>query len=172
MFQIAGLQNFVLSALNVVITPAILLVILVWAFVIVVRAPKGPVRISAAAGLGAGIVLFVIYVSLKVDSLDVLKMAGLSEDAVLTIQLAGLAVGIVYGVLLILLVRFLSGTRLTGALVLFLSMSSLAAMYSYFFGGSASYRTLVQFLSLGTAFGIFLHILIFPGSVRRSPSTP
>lgn len=161
-----------LSALNYIITPAILLVILVWAVVIVVRAPKGPARTSAAAGLGAGLVLFVIYVSLNVDSLDVLKAAGLSEDRVLTIQLAGLGAGVVYGALLILLVRFLSGTRLTGALVLFLTMSSLAAMYSYFFGGSASYRTLVQFLSLGTAFGIFLHILVFPGAVRRSPAPP
>jgi hypothetical protein len=164
----------VLNALNYIITPAILLVILVWAVVIVVRASRGPVRTSAAAGLGAGIVLFVIYVSLNVDSLDVLKAAGLSEDRVLTIQLAGLGAGVAYGALLILLVRFLSGTRLTGALVLFLTMSSLAAMYSYFFGSSVSYRMLVQFLSLGTAFGIFLHILIFPGSVRRSsaPSAP
>jgi hypothetical protein len=169
MFQIAGLQDFIVGALNFVITPAILLVILVWAVVIVARAPKGPVRTSAAAGLGAGIVLFVIYVSLKIDSLDVLKVAGLSDDRVLTIQLAGLGAGVMYGALLILLVRFLSGTRLTGALVLFLTMSSLAAIYSYFFGGNASYRTLVQFLSLGTAFGIFLHILIFPASVRRAP---
>jgi len=170
LFQPDGLQAFVLLGLNFVVTPAILLVILVWAMVIVVRSPKGQVRTSAAAGLGAGIVLFVIYVALGIDALDVPPITGLGIDPGVSLQLVGLVVGTLYGVLLILLVRFLSGTRLTGALVLFLALSSLAALYSYFFGSSQSYRTLVQFLSLGTAFGIFLHILLFPAAVRRKPN--
>ena len=71
---------------------------------IVVRAPKGQVRTSAAAGLGAGIVLFVIYVALGIDALDVPPITGLGIDPAVSLQLVGLVVGTLYGVLLILLV--------------------------------------------------------------------
>jgi hypothetical protein len=120
-------------------------------------------RVSARAGLCAGLVAFAIYVA----------SSSFSEQTSIggPIKLPGfhwipLAAGAVVGFGMLLLVDYLKlAAGLVGLFVLFLIASSSIAEFSYFF--SSPLRDFAIDFSLSTLFGMLLNIILFPGTTKK-----
>jgi len=125
------------------------------------RVAEGENKVSARAGLWAGLVLFVIYFVYKMPSFRVPEVL---IDKTLELNLWGTILGMLIGFGLLWGLKKLIFTRVVGFIILLLVFSGTSFLYSYFF-----IRTFNDFLlssTLGIAFGALLHIIVMPRSIQ------
>lgn len=125
------------------------------------RIAEGENKVSARAGLWAGLVLFVIYFIYKMPSFRVPEVL---KDKTLELNLWGVILGMLIGFGLLWGLKRVIFTRVVGFIILLLVFSGTSFLYSYFF-----IRTFNDFLlssTLGIAFGALLHIIVVPKSIQ------
>jgi hypothetical protein len=145
-----------------VILPSIMMAIFACALVVAGTARSPELKVSSWAGLGAGLLTFVIYV---VSQLSRIREPNLHFAALPGLLLLPLGWGLAAGFLFLWMVRYAVRTRLVGIITLMLSASSTSAMFTYVFLDSM--RVEVLYWTLGTSLGIFLHVVFFPASVEH-----
>jgi hypothetical protein len=145
-----------------VILPSIMMAVFAFAWVIAGTARGPELKVSSWAGVGAGLLTFVIYV---VSQLSRIHEPELHFSALPGLQLLPIGWGLATGFLFLWMVRYAVPTRLVGIITLMLSVSSTSAMFIYVFLDSM--RVEVLYWTLGTALGILLHVVFFPSSVEH-----
>jgi hypothetical protein len=145
-----------------VVLPSIMVALFAFAWVIVTTAKYPELKVSAWAGLFAGLVTFVIYVVSQLRQINDPDFRVATLPGLLWVPLgSGLAAGFAF----LWLIRFALPTRLVGILTLMLSASSSAALFSYLF--LSALRVTVLYWTLGSALGILLHVVLFPESLQH-----
>ncbi len=145
-----------------VILPSIMLAVFALAWVIAGSARSPELKVSSWAGLGAGLLTFVVYV---VSQLSRIREPDFHFSALPGLLLLPLGWGLAAGFIFLWMVRYAVPTRLVGIITLMLSASSSAAMFTYVFLDSM--RIEVLYWTLGTALGILLHVVFFPSSIEH-----
>jgi len=145
-----------------IIVPIIMLALFIFASTIVTRSPKPESRISAKAGLWAGLILFIVYVISQMDSL---REPNFTIVGIADVKFWAVVVGFIFGFLLLLGVKFLLPRREVGFIVLVLAAASTCSLYSYIF--LADIRNTVLSLTLGVGLGALFHIMVLPDSVKE-----
>jgi len=145
-----------------IVVPVILFYLLIFSMTIVARVKETELKVSARAGFWAGLILCIIFI---VSQLPELKEPNFKFNSIPGIQYLPLLCGILLGFLFLWAVRFLLPTRFVGITTLLLTVASTCAVYSYIF--IESIRVTILYLSLGVAFGVLFHIVIFPDSIRK-----
>lgn len=148
-------------AVQWVIVPCIMLALFVFAKVIASSVREQQLKVSAKAGLWAGLLVFVIYVVSQLNEIhspyfDFFRLPGFLTFP----TVFGFAIGFAF----LWLVKIALPTRLIGLMTLLLSAASASALFSYVFINNL--RVVVLYWTLGTALGILLHIVLFPTSVK------
>lgn len=159
-----ALLGFIYGSFVWVIIPLIILSMLIFSLMIVARVTMADSKISVRAGLLAGLVLFVIYVVTQLQSIHVPNLSNYSPHFNLFSGVV-LLIGFIVGFFLLWGIRILAPTRLVGLLVLILSAASLSALFSYFFASNV--RDITLFFALSTVFGILVHVMFFPKTLRE-----
>jgi hypothetical protein len=144
------------------ILPSIMLAVFAFAWVIAGTAKSPELKVSAWAGFFAGLVIFVIYV---VSQLRLIHDPDFRVSTLPGLLVGPLSAGLGAGFLFLWLVRVALPTRLVGILTLMLAGTSSSALFTYLF--LTTLRIPVLYWTLGTALGILLHVVFFPGSVRH-----
>jgi hypothetical protein len=144
------------------ILPSIMLSVFAFAWAIAKTARPADLKASAWAGLFAGLVTFVIYV---VSQLSRIHDPDFRFTTLPDLLVQPVASGVVLGFVFLWLIRLALPTRLVGILTLMLSTASTSALFTYVF--LTLLRIQVLYWTLGTALGVFLHVVVFPGSVRH-----
>lgn len=138
------------------IVPGIMIAILVVGIYISQRVPNR-YRLSARAGLAAGVVAFIIYV---VASFRTLKAEPPNAITLPTFHWVAAITGLAIGFGLLLLLQLLKLTpALVGLFFLFLVATSSTAAFSYFFVSHT--RDFSIFFALSALLGILLYIIFF-----------
>jgi hypothetical protein len=150
------------SIVHWVILPSIMIAVFVFGWAIASNTNTPELKASAWAGIYAGLVTFVIYV---VGQLNLIQDPDLRLTLRPGLLLRPFCEGLGGGFVFLGLVRFTLPTRLVGVLTLMLSAASTSALFTYVF--LPPLRDTVLYWTLGVAMGILLHIVLFPGSVRR-----
>jgi len=159
-----ALLGFIYGCFVWVIIPLIILSMLIFSLVIVARVTMPDSKVSVRAGLLAGLVLFVIYVVSQLQSIHVPNLSSYSPHFNLLSVLV-LLIGFVVGFFFLWGIRIVAPTRLVGLLTLILSSASLSALFSYFF--ASNIRDITLFFALSTVFGILVHVMFFPKTLRE-----
>jgi hypothetical protein len=138
------------------IIPGIMIAILVVGIYLSQRVPNR-YRLSARAGLGAGVLAFIIYVAASFRNLQAVPP---NASTLPVFHWAPMIIGLVLGFAILLLMQLL---RLTPALVglffLFLVATSSTAALSWFFVSST--RDFTIFFALSALLGTLLYIIFF-----------
>ena len=138
------------------IIPAIMIAVLVAGIYISQRVPSR-YRLSARAGLGAGVIAFIIYVAASFRSLEAEPP---NASTLPTFHWVAALTGLAVGFVLLLLLQLL---RLTPALVglffLFLVATSSTAAFSWFFVSHT--RDFTIFFALSALLGTLLYVIFF-----------
>lgn len=113
--------------------------------------------VSARAGFGAGLVIFVVYV---ISQLALVRAPDFSTNQFPQLELLPLATGALIGFIILLGVRLVKADALSGMVTLLLSAASSIALFSYIF--MAAMRNSMGYLALGTVFGALLFVVFFP----------
>jgi hypothetical protein len=148
------------AVINIVI-PGIMLAMLIFSVYVAGKA-SSRYRLSAIAGLSAGLVVFAIYV---VSSLSASESPQFALNRTPTFSWLPVGIGIVLGFTALFLVhvpQLRSG--LIGLFTLFLAATSSVAVFSYFF--ASPLRDFSIFFALSALFGMLLHVALFPEGVR------
>jgi hypothetical protein len=123
---------------------------------------RGENKISVRAGFWGGLVLFVIYV---LRQAQFFRMPDISEVESFHLNLAGVGVGTVVGFLLLLAVRKVIHRRAASFIVLLLTFSGTAGLYTYLF--IRTFNDILLSSTLGIALGTLLHVMLIPQSIRE-----
>lgn len=121
-------------------------------------------RLSARAGLFAGLVAFAIYV---VSSFSALQAPSLRALKLPTFHPIPAAIGAVLGFTLLQLVQLAKEKMtagLVGLFVLFLVGTSSVAVFSYFF--ASPLRGFAIYFTLSTLFGMLVDVMLFPTAIE------
>lgn len=162
------MKQTLFTLMPLLVVPLILLALLVFAIVIVRRVKDNEAKMSARAGLGAGLVLFVIYM---VSRLSEAGEANLEFANFPEIDFAPLAVGALIGFGLLWSVKRVLPTRYVGISTLLLSAVGTSALYSFIF--IEDMRVGVMYAALGGVLGMLMYLMLFPMSTRSLwDSTP
>ncbi|MEW2382588.1 hypothetical protein AB0873_10950 [Micromonospora sp. NPDC047707] len=154
--------DLVYSAVVFVVIPSIMIAMLMLGFYVARRVSRD-FRLSAMAGLCAGLVGFAIYV---VASFSRLRSPELALDGLPRFHWIPSIIGFVVGFSVLLLVRFFRLTAgLVGLMVLFLTFAGSTSAFSYFF--ASPLRGFAIFLALSAMFGMLLNVLLFPEPIRE-----
>jgi hypothetical protein len=144
-----------------VILPIIMLAFLIFSFIIAKALKDAENKVSAQAGLWAGFLLCIVYVTIK---LSVLSYPEFAFDIMPGLMVVPMLIGCGGGFLFLLMFRAIINTRLSGLLTLILSLGSLSGLFTYLF--VLDLRPQVLYSVLGFTLGFLFHIVIFPSSVR------
>jgi hypothetical protein len=136
--------------------------ILLFATRIVRTTSQHELKVSAKAGLWAGLLLFVVYV---ISKLPMLREPTFNFRSLPQFDSWPAVVGFAVGFFVLWGVRFSVKTPLVGLVTLVLSAASASALYSYVF--LESLRASMLFWALGLAFGTLLHMVFFPKSIGQ-----
>lgn len=156
------LQQLISLIVYWIIVPVIMLALFIFAANIVARAPTSEAKTSAKAGLWAGLILFVIYVISRMDSLQTPEFSNLE---LANVSFWTVTVGAIIGFFLLLGVKLLLPTRQVGFIVLVLALASTCSLYSYIF--IEAIRNIALSLALGVGLGALFHVIIMPTSVKE-----
>lgn len=156
-----GVQQFISAIIYWVVVPVVMFALFIFATNIVSRTPNQDAKVSAKAGLLAGLILFIMFVISQMNSLNASDFANIE---LVYIDFWLIILGAIIGFLLLLGVRHFLPTRQVGFIVLILVFASTSSLYSYIF--IAAVRSLALSGALGVGFGALLHIIILPASVK------
>lgn len=153
--------NTIFHAVEYVVIPLILL--LIFAFgIYVIRRVGREYRVSARAGLAAGLVVFAIYV---ISSLSDVPTPINTNLTLPSFNWHPAVIGAILGfVLLLVLARFERNAGLVGLTVLVLIASSSVAAFSYLF--TSPLRQFAIYFSLSMLFGMLVEVMIFPDRIK------
>lgn len=142
--------------------PMIILSMLFLSMYLAVKTPRES-RLSATAGLFAGLVAFTIYLVGSFSGANPPR-AGLEHTP--SFKWLPLVAGVVAGFMIPFLAQKFQRIHagLTGIFVLFLSATSSTATFSYFF--ASSLRDVTIFLALGSLFGILIYAVFYHPLIR------
>jgi hypothetical protein len=152
-------QDLVISVVQWVVVPLVLLALWLYSIRLVGGAPDGSRRVSATAGFWAGMLVCAIFVVLRLP--DLRTPANIRDLVSLT--LTGIAVGAALGFLFLLIVRFVIRTPVVGVLTLLLCGASSIALVSYML--LPEMRDVMASSALGFGLGALLHLVFIPDSV-------
>jgi hypothetical protein len=107
------------------------------------------------------LLLFVIYV---IGQLNQIRKPILNYSTLPGFLWVPISIGVATGFSFLWLIKIVLPTRIVGLITLLLCSVSSSALFTYIFIDSL--RVWVLYLSLGVSFGVLLHIVIFPGSVK------
>lgn len=142
------------------IIPGIMIAILVTGIIISQRVPSR-YRLSARAGLGAGVVAFVIYIAASFSSL---KAEPPNASTLPTFHWVAFIAGLALGFGLLLLLQLLKlAPAVVGLFFLFIVATTSTAAFSYFFVSRT--RDFTIFFALSALLGILLYIIFFSEEV-------
>jgi hypothetical protein len=120
-------------------------------------------RLSARAGLSAGLVLFAIYVVSSFADSTVPQLALNQRPAFDWFSCLG---GAILGFSALFLARIEQlRAGLVGVFTLILAATSSVAVFSYFF--ASPLRDFAVFFALFSLFGFLLHLVLFPDTLRE-----
>lgn len=148
------MRELVLGVITYVVVPGILAAMLMAGVVIAIRAESAH-RISAFAGFGFGIMMFIIYVMMSGDA-GAAKETGLpSVDGAWLPVLAGLVVGfiVLWGVQKATQLR----AGIQGLITMFLTATSSIAIFGYFY--DSPMRNFTVFFAAGALSGMLLYFV-------------
>ena len=117
-------------------------------------------KISAQAGFWAGLILFIVYF---IYLIPLFKPPNFSKITTLEINIVGVIIGCILGIVFLFIIKYSLPKRIVGFVVMFLTMSSSAALYSYIF--IQTFNKFMVSSTLGFAFGSLLHMIIWPNSI-------
>ena len=138
------------------VIPGIMITILVAGIYISQRVPSR-YRLSARAGLGAGVVAFIIYIAASFRNLQAEPP---NASTMPTFHWMPALIGLVLGFALLLLLQLLKLTpALVGLFFLFLVTTTSTAAFSYFFVSRT--RDFTIFFALSALLGTLLYIIFF-----------
>lgn len=160
----SALLGFIYGSVVWVVIPLIILSMLIFSLMIVANVTVPDSKVSVRAGLLAGLVLFVIYVVSQLQSIHVPDLSNYSPHFNWFNGIV-LLIGFIVGFFFLWGIRILAPTRLVGLLTLILSAASLSALFSYFFASNV--RDVTLFFALSTVFGILVHVMFFPKTLRE-----
>ncbi len=155
------IQTILGVAVQWMIVPLILLSVFNMARRLAKTATNPDLKASAWAGLWAGLVIFVIIVS---SQLQDMRAASFGPGSFPGLSSTPLILGLILGFLILLGVRRSAPTRMIGLITMLLSSASTSALYSYVF--IVDMRGPLLYSTLGLAFGVLVHIALFPASVN------
>jgi len=118
-------------------------------------------KTSAKAGFWGGLVLFVIYFLFEIPLFKTPQFVKIES---LRLNIPGVLIGGLFGFFILFILKYVIPTRVVGFVVLFLTFSSTAALYSYIF--IQTFNDWLLSSTLGVAFGALLHITVWPRSVQ------
>jgi hypothetical protein len=138
------------------IIPGIMITILVVGIFLSQRVPSR-YRVSARAGLGAGVVAFIIYIAASFSSL---KAVPPNASTLPTFHWVAFIVGLAIGFGLLLLLQLLKlAPAIVGLFFLFIVATTSTAAFSWFF--VSRNRDFTIFFALSALLGILLYIIFF-----------
>lgn len=158
-----SLYSIIMSAIQWVLVPLIMLALWFYAISILSRSPEGDRKTSARAGFWAGMVLCAVFI---VSQLQGVREPTFSLGPVVTLSLVAIGFGLGLGFVFLLIVRFIAPTPVVGLLTLILASASSITLYSYFL--IPELRRSVASLALGFALGALLHLVFFPSSAKST----
>jgi hypothetical protein len=144
------------------VLPLIMFSIFALAWILARSAKTAELRVSSWAGFWAGLLSFVIYV---VSQLSQIRDPALHFSELPGLQPLPLGLGLIGGFVFFWIVQRSVPTRLVGLMTLVLGASSTSALFTYLFIDSL--RVSVLYLTLGTALGILVHVILFPASLAH-----
>ncbi|WP_330270273.1 hypothetical protein OG205_23635 [Lentzea sp. NBC_00516] len=148
------MRELVLGVIFYALVPGILASMLVMGVIIAMRA-ESTHRISAFAGCGFGIMMFIIYVMMSGDA-ETAKNTGLpSVDGAWLPALTGLFIGflVLWGVQRAIQLR----AGIQGLITMFLTTTSSIAIFGYFY--DAPLRNFTVFFAAGALSGMLLYFV-------------
>lgn len=155
------MASVILTIIQWAVVPCIMLALFVFAMIVAGSVKQPELKVSAWAGFWAGLVLFVVYV---VGQLNKVREPSFDLSTLPGFLIVPMGLGFVIGFVFLWLVRALVPTRVVGLVTMLLAAASTSALFTYVF--ISSLRVSVLYWVLGLAFGILLHIVIFPASLR------
>lgn len=150
-----------------IIVPFILLCIFLFNRSVISKIAKEENRISNNAGFLAGLVLFIIYISITLENFQI---PDFSKTPTIQFNLIGTIIGTTAGLIMLWGFKLIFPKRISAFFILFLTSASSSALYSYFF--IQSFNTFLFSFALGTAFGALIHIMINPTSIKEIIKKP
>lgn len=151
--------------------PSIMVAVLFFAVMVAIGIKNPEPKVSARAGLGAGFIIFVIYVMSQlatIQEFNLNKFSNLSPFNLLTWIIFGIGTCVGFG--LLRAIAMWIQKRLIGLITLVLSAASLSTLFSYFFVPNG--KDVVTPFALGSVLGVFLYMLFFPNGIIRLLQKP
>ena len=148
-----------------IIVPIVIFAILILAIRIVSGVSNSDHKVSARAGLWAGLLLFVVYVVSQLATLQNISFSVDYFSYVPQFNLINTIIGSILGFAFFAGIRYIIPTRLVGLIVLLLTWASTSALFSYIFIQST--RNSVMCFALGTLIGALVYVVIFPTPFRE-----
>ncbi|HCU93249.1 MAG TPA: hypothetical protein DHU96_11155 [Actinobacteria bacterium] len=144
------------------IVPGIMLVMFGVGIYLSAKVPQ-QFRLSAVAGLCAGLVAFAVYV---VSSFTKFQAPALNVTSLPSFHWVPTIIGAVMGFAMLRVLQYLKlNAGLLGLFILVLIASSSIAAFSYFF--ASPLRDFAIYFALSTAVGMLLHVMLFPERIRE-----
>jgi hypothetical protein len=136
-----------------------LLAVGILGFGVLIEPNDARLKSSTTAGKWAGAIIFVLFVMSQRNPTPPASLSVTTFD----IDPIPLAIAIVASFVLAKTLNLVLNTRLAGLLALLLIAASLITLYAYFF--IPSYRGVTLFVTVGSALGALLEVLVFERDV-------
>ena len=156
-----GIREITSIIVNWGIMPAIILATFLFSVIIVRRTFEDERGTSTKAGFWAGILLMIVFV---ISRGQTLKKPTFAFNSLPRLDLERAGIGLFIGFAFLWAVRVLLPTRMVGLISLPLSAASTSGLCTYIF--IPNLRGIILFLALGIAFGALLHMILFPSSMK------
>lgn len=151
------LQQFIYGMVLWVVVPCIMLGMFIFGIIICNWADE---KRSAWAGLGLGLIVFILYLISKLSILQDINFTFNPHPDFGVGSWEILITGGITGIFLLTIVRLLIPTRRIGIITLILTSASTCSLFSYIF--IANIRDGAMFFTLGTLCGLLIHVMFFP----------
>ena len=154
--------EIVRGLLTYAVVPGFMAVMLLVGVVIAIRAESSH-RVSAYAGLGIGIMTFIIYFMMSGD-VGAARRAGLTS---LSLAWVPIVLGLVVGFIVLWLVEKATQLRhgIQGLITMFLTATSSIALFGYFY--NSPMRNFIVLFAASATVGILLYFVFFSHRVRK-----
>ncbi|MET9225741.1 hypothetical protein [Lentzea sp. NPDC003310] len=154
--------EFVRGLLTYAVVPGVMAVMLLVGVAIAIWADSAH-RISAYAGVGIGIMTFIIYFMMSGD-MGVLQRAGLTS---LSVAWLPIVLGLLVGFTVLLAVERATQLRtgIQGLITMFLTATSSTALFGYFY--DAPMRNFTVLFAASATVGILMYFVFFSHRVRE-----
>jgi hypothetical protein len=154
-------QRIIIIVVVWIIVPIILFGLHFLSRSIVKQAKNGENKLSTRAGYWAGLIAFVVFLIYESSSM---KFPDFNSISSIDLYFWILPLSGIMGYYFLHFLKTMIPTRMAGFVVLLLVFCSLSSLFSYFF--IQAINDILMSLSLGTAFGVLIHIIISPKMIN------